>query len=1453
MAEIFRSNTNLQLPYRIPIIKSTHDRDCKRSNCIQKIPLRSLCILTQKVMKQMAGYFGGYISKRQKVGQFELKNSIAALPLYQQKLQEKSLKSAGGQLAHVCNKMFTTLEGKGILRTAPEEFMLASEYRPDDELAAEFLRTFRHRFFFGAKYVERFDNIAKAKNVTVNTILRGMKKDNHETDDVSCYSFRGTDARVYFLSPWEFTQYWKPVRVKSPRKGYVITRWAQDADKDNPVPGHDFVFTDMVLKHPDVVTFEAIAEVQNFETFRHMWMLLRRTRPVIPCPENTPLPSRKCTKEQRAKLLSVYLRPWTLVRQHASVHVPFLKDLRLTRVEWELRYTKGAKVDSEVAVGVSDETLTQEEPALRNPSKDLEDANGDAVVAVAKDKPQEQQKRIRVDEKKKDAAKCSILDADDAPGEASMKSDAHAAQERVDSEDACRASDETDRKEESTMRHAWKDYLTRVPPASARQIRNFMLAVMAEGRNQDRDDTAADGEAKMAPLTCKLDVDDVDELLQRHSSTTQHLSEDYAGADDTQRMLNRKLEEATQAASRMNQKNQRDTASHSAQLTDMAIARHTPLSEYVDKAAEEALPPEFLRTAGVDLYRSDWQEAYEAWREKLLSHPEKKPYDQQWQILDMVHSRCVLEETESARPNAPRESLQEPLFKLVHGLPGSGKSQLLEWLTDYFQSVWQWHVGIHFMKVAPMNSMAANIGGATMHSWGEIAFVDKKGNFIKAHTGEEKDVTNMSIKCSSLRWLLIDEIEAAGTEVLEEVEAHVSAGVPNKSRYKRRSRKDGDWLTPRPFGGVNTLLFGDFWQIPPVGQISIMGNPYSEGALSSASATDMLNMFWHAKSARNPNALQPWDGSPSRVMDLRTNKRSGGDQWFSDMLDSCRKGRLSANNYCFIHGYPTNVCGSWLEETQMSICGEETCKLFAGRTHELLHKDPRAWRERWQEALKLECRACNQERARRKRIIDFKEDDSLNEATSAFQQPGFAESIYITEFNKPVYAYALGRARIFARVSGKQLLWIQAEDRPPFAYFGDRNKKELEDLKRRWLQIGYHAKKTEGIMSLLPIAEDMPFRITCGHGKNFKKYGIHNGARCRARGWELHEVDVARLKDNSDQEVVLTHLPPRIYVEMEGNDTLQFENLPKKWFPIEPLVNSWWLDKDENIEIPRRGFPMVPDFSSTIHAATGRTLASAIGDLGGVSDKPSQAAAMRGYITISRVKSAGGLLLVQPFSPKLFNQGPQPFPTLLLQTLKGDVPEEELAVRCALIEENQKELRSRSSPLLLKNMFWTCCRCLQTLPAYKYIGGDADISRWTRDYQITILSPGCYRSCKACTKTRVAGGLSISLRTTYICSGCKADVPVDDLDEDVVKNTQRHASRDAKCNDCRKKDAVTSPILSRKTYTCSACHETLPIESFDKDVVENSQCHASRDAKCSDCRQKGPTVSIPAYVAESTL
>ena len=141
-------------------------------------------------------------------------------------------------------------------------------------------------------------------------------------------------------------------------------------------------------------------------------------------------------------------------------------------------------------------------------------------------------------------------------------------------------------------------------------------------------------------------------------------------------------------------------------------------------------------------------------------------------------------------------------------------------------------------------------------------------------------------------------------------------------------------------------------------------------------------------------------------------------------------------------------------------------------------------------------------------------------------------------------------------------------------------------------------------MSLFPFALDMPLRITDNNGKDYKQYNICKGTQCRAKALQLHDVDQKRVDNSTDTELVLTHLPTILFVEVEGESMTQYPGLPKQWFPLHLSIQSWFLDAAKNIEIPRRGFAVVPNFSSTVHAATGRTLPSVIADLGRFEDIP---------------------------------------------------------------------------------------------------------------------------------------------------------------------------------------------------------------------------------------------------------
>ena len=322
LAGVTRSNTNVQCNYRVPITETTHDKDCPTKNCIGKITLRQLCLIAQRAMKQMTGYFGGYIAKRQKLGQFELKKSIAALAPLRSKLQSRQLR-ASAQLAHVVNRMFITLEGKGILRASTEEFMLASRSRDHDQLAGEFIRTFRHQDFHGKFYLDYYDALQKPGESKTKKLQMPRKgQPAIDFDEVSAYGYRAPHPDLLYLSPWEFVQWYKVVRLREPSKEYAWSDWTSEGrrklkrriagEKIVMMPYVDFVLSVEHIKHigylfpyPAESVFDGKAP-EGYKEFRHTWLIVRRERPVVPCPVQTPLPGKRIGRERRAIMFSVY-------------------------------------------------------------------------------------------------------------------------------------------------------------------------------------------------------------------------------------------------------------------------------------------------------------------------------------------------------------------------------------------------------------------------------------------------------------------------------------------------------------------------------------------------------------------------------------------------------------------------------------------------------------------------------------------------------------------------------------------------------------------------------------------------------------------------------------------------------------------------------------------------------------------------------------------------------------------------------------------------------------------------------------------------------------------------------------------------------------------------------------------------------------------------------------------
>ena len=163
------------------------------------------------------------------------------------------------------------------------------------------------------------------------------------------------------------------------------------------------------------------------------------------------------------------------------------------------------------------------------------------------------------------------------------------------------------------------------------------------------------------------------------------------------------------------------------------------------------------------------------------------------------------------------------------------------------------------------------------------------------------------------------------------------------------------------------------------------------------------------------------------------------------------------------------------------------------------------------------------------KILCMQSDCIPENLQDALRSPRFTECLFITRCNEPVGAYALQRARLFARANRVQLLWIQAEDYLDDPHFADLSFAEKVKRKKPWLSAHFHTRRTGGVPSLLPICYDLPVRCQFanygGQSKKLKEHGIYTQARCRIRGWELHESDMQILEENTDPEVILQHMP----------------------------------------------------------------------------------------------------------------------------------------------------------------------------------------------------------------------------------------------------------------------------------------------------------------------------------------
>src|SRR3989344_3977187 len=188
----------------------------------------------------------------------------------------------------------------------------------------------------------------------------------------------------------------------------------------------------------------------------------------------------------------------------------------------------------------------------------------------------------------------------------------------------------------------------------------------------------------------------------------------------------------------------------------------------------------------------------------------------------------------------------------ITGEPGSGKSYLIGQYIAYLRE----H-GIESAITASTGIAATHIGGMTIHSWSGLGIRDALSEYDLDFLLQKEKLVERARKTHIL---IIDEISMLDAHTLGMIDTIIRALRQNSA----------------PFGGMQVIFVGDFFQLPPVSPRQSQGGPIARGGRASKFAFE----------------APAWESAQPLVCYLSEQHRQE-DPVFLDMLFSIRKGLVT--------------------------------------------------------------------------------------------------------------------------------------------------------------------------------------------------------------------------------------------------------------------------------------------------------------------------------------------------------------------------------------------------------------------------------------------------------------------------------------------------------------------------------------------------------------------------------